>query len=64
MAYVKGVLAGVAAMFAVLFVPALIRFFGGPEKAPGIAFVWAGLLEALLSPFFGSKPCVSSVCFS
>jgi hypothetical protein len=33
-------------------VPALIRFFTAPEKATGMAFVWAGLLEALLSPLF------------
>jgi hypothetical protein len=52
MVYVKSVLSGAAAILGVLFVPALIRFFGGPEKATGLAFVKAGLLEALLSPLF------------
>ena len=52
MAYAKGMLSAAAAILGVLLVPPLIRFFGGPEKATGFAFVKAGLLEALLSPLF------------
>lgn len=54
MAYAKGVLAGVAAIFAVLLLPGLVRAFWGisREKATGLAVVSAGLYEALLSPLF------------
>ncbi len=54
MAYAKGVLAGVAAIFGVLLVPVLIRVFWSisNEKATGLAFVTSGFREALLSPLF------------
>jgi hypothetical protein len=52
--YAKGLLAGVAAVFGVLFVPALVHFFWGMsiEKATGLAVVTSGFVEAFLSPLF------------
>jgi hypothetical protein len=40
MAYMKGLLAGLAAVFGALFAPTLIRFLflAGGEKATGFAF--------------------------
>jgi hypothetical protein len=54
MAYAKGVLSGVAAMFAVLILPGLIHTLWdiSREKATGLAFVRGGLVEALSSPLF------------
>ena len=54
MAYVKGLLAALAAVFGVLFVPTLIRFLflTGREKATGFAIVLNGLVETLTSPLF------------
>ncbi|MGB8014167.1 MAG: hypothetical protein WCF68_21330 [Terriglobales bacterium] len=52
MAFAKASLAGLAAVLGVLFVPALVRFLGGPEKTTGLALIWAGFVEALLSPVF------------
>ena len=52
MVYAKATLAGVASFLGLLIIPALIHFFAGPQKATGIAVVWAGLVELLLSPLF------------
>jgi hypothetical protein len=54
MAYMKGLLAGLAAVFGVLFAPTLIRFLflTGGEKATGFAIVLNGFVEALMSPLF------------
>jgi hypothetical protein len=50
MAYAKAILAGATAFLGVLIMPDLIRSFSGPQKATGMAVIWAGLLGALLSP--------------
>ena len=54
MAYAKGALAGIAAIFATLLLPGLIHAFSGisREKATGLAAVAGGLSEAFLSPLF------------
>jgi len=64
MAYAKGVLAGVAAIFGVLLVPGLIRVWMSHEKATGFAAVSGGLVEAFLSPLFWVETfCVFAVFF-
>ena len=54
MAYVRAFLSGFTAISLSLCVPGLISTFRGisGEKATGIAVLWAGLLEAALSPLF------------
>ena len=53
-AYARGVLAGVTAIFAILLVPGLVRALWGTihEKATGLALVSGGFFEAFLSPLF------------
>ena len=54
MAYVRGVLSGVTAIFLTLCMPGLINAFKNisQEKATGLAVVTGGLTEALFSPLF------------
>ena len=51
MNYVKGILSGLAAIILAEVVPSLWRAISGIRngKATGVAVVWAGLIESLLS---------------
>jgi hypothetical protein len=51
-AYLRGVLCGVAAIFVALLGPGLLNAFRaiGQQKAAGLGAVWAEFLENLLSP--------------
>src|SRR5215510_2658309 len=52
-AYLRGVLSALAAIFLALFAPGLVHAFVGinHEKATGLGAVAGGLFEALLSPW-------------
>jgi len=54
MTYLRYVLSGIAALFAVLIGPGLLRTFKASyaEKATGLAVVSSGLIEAIHSPRF------------
>jgi len=54
MAYAKGMLSGLAAIFSVLILPGLIHALWNvsQEKATGIGVIRGGLGEALYSPLF------------
>ena len=54
MAYLRGLLSGVAAIFVALVGPGLLHAFRaiGQQKATGLGVVWGGFLESLLSPQF------------
>ena len=54
MAYLKGVLGTVAALFLAALIPMFWTAFRGvsSEKATGLAAVAGGLLESLVSPWF------------
>jgi len=53
-AYVRGALSGVAAIFVALLGPGLLAALRdvSNEKATGLAAIAGGLLESLLSPLF------------
>lgn len=65
MAYVKGVLSGVTAIFLVPFVSCVVYLIRTHEKATGLAVVSGGLTEQILSPLFWIEvSCVFALFFA